>query len=120
MELLHSCSAIDREQSLGLTRSPNGPKNSGRSAEGLVLGGSGKPSAYFVSEVTTASYPRKEACGLAQEVGLYANFSSSLHSPSPNPLSDAPHPTNFFFRIIKKEEYLVWRYLILVTRSLEI
>jgi len=78
MELLHSRSAIDREQCLGLTRSPNGPRNSGRSAEGLVLGGSGKPSAYFVSEVITASYPRKEACGLTQRVGPCADL-LSLH-----------------------------------------
>jgi hypothetical protein len=118
MEPLRSCSAIDREQSLGLTRSPNGPRNSGRSAEGLVLGGSGKPSACFVSEVITASYPRKEACGLTQKVGLYADF-SSLHSPPPHPLSDAP-PTTIFSQIIKKEEYLVWRYLILIARSFEI
>jgi hypothetical protein len=119
MGLLRPCSAIDREQSLGLTRSPNGPKNSGRSAEGLVLGESGKPSAYFVSEVTTASFPRKEACGLTQKVGLYANLFSSLHSPAPHSLSDAPAPTNFS-RIIKELEYLIWRYLILIRRSLEI
>jgi len=56
---------------------------------------------------------------LTQQIGLYADFSSSLHSPAPDPLSDAPPPTNFS-QIMKKEEYLVWRYLILIARSLEI
>jgi len=118
MEVLHSCSARDREQCLGLTRSPNEPRKSGRSSEGLVLGGSGKP-AYFVSEVITASFPRKRACGLTQKVGLYVNFSSSIHSPAPHSLSDAPSP-NKFSQIMKEEEYLVWRYLTLFARSLEI